>query len=358
MAKLGRNDPCYCGSGKKYKHCHLREDHEREHAGMETAAVRQTVGTKLWQFGTDRRFMQDLVAAAELYWNGPVDPAHLMEADEIHRLRLMDYFLHDHLMAETRERIIDLFAKANRGRLSRAEERVLAAWQPAYLSVYEVIGVDSDGLLRLEDIFQETEVSVRLGLPDLEYWPLLYGRLVTGSHPAYFIRGLAFPIPLEFKDELKDNMGSRFHAYQARNYGGKWPDFLRELGYLVNHFIVERLLPDLIPESKVETPAGVEVSDEVREIVQQMQSAIITGTLDQHYARWAETPIAAWGGKTPREMVWTDEGRDRVEAVLDELEDLERAKAATGQPSYNVDRLRMLLGLIEPVHTGGGVLVG
>lgn len=24
--KLGRNDPCWCGSGKKYKHCHLRKD--------------------------------------------------------------------------------------------------------------------------------------------------------------------------------------------------------------------------------------------------------------------------------------------------------------------------------------------
>lgn len=24
MSKLGRNDPCYCGSGKKYKKCHLR----------------------------------------------------------------------------------------------------------------------------------------------------------------------------------------------------------------------------------------------------------------------------------------------------------------------------------------------
>jgi hypothetical protein len=23
---LGRNHPCWCGSGKKYKHCHLRED--------------------------------------------------------------------------------------------------------------------------------------------------------------------------------------------------------------------------------------------------------------------------------------------------------------------------------------------
>jgi preprotein translocase subunit SecA len=24
--KLGRNDPCHCGSGKKYKHCHMRLD--------------------------------------------------------------------------------------------------------------------------------------------------------------------------------------------------------------------------------------------------------------------------------------------------------------------------------------------
>ena len=24
---LGRNDPCWCGSGKKYKHCHWAADH-------------------------------------------------------------------------------------------------------------------------------------------------------------------------------------------------------------------------------------------------------------------------------------------------------------------------------------------
>lgn len=24
--ELGRNDPCWCGSGRKYKHCHFRED--------------------------------------------------------------------------------------------------------------------------------------------------------------------------------------------------------------------------------------------------------------------------------------------------------------------------------------------
>jgi preprotein translocase subunit SecA len=34
VRKLGRNDPCWCGSGKKYKNCHMREDEakERQHA--------------------------------------------------------------------------------------------------------------------------------------------------------------------------------------------------------------------------------------------------------------------------------------------------------------------------------------
>ncbi|MEM7127994.1 MAG: SEC-C domain-containing protein [Chloroflexota bacterium] len=30
-----RNDPCHCGSGKKYKHCHLKEDREKERAEKE-----------------------------------------------------------------------------------------------------------------------------------------------------------------------------------------------------------------------------------------------------------------------------------------------------------------------------------
>jgi hypothetical protein len=27
---IGRNDPCYCGSGRKFKHCHGRERYEQE----------------------------------------------------------------------------------------------------------------------------------------------------------------------------------------------------------------------------------------------------------------------------------------------------------------------------------------
>lgn len=31
--RLGRNDPCWCGSGKKYKHCHLASDEQARRAG-------------------------------------------------------------------------------------------------------------------------------------------------------------------------------------------------------------------------------------------------------------------------------------------------------------------------------------
>jgi preprotein translocase subunit SecA len=30
--ELGRNDPCHCGSGKKYKQCHLSKDEEAARA--------------------------------------------------------------------------------------------------------------------------------------------------------------------------------------------------------------------------------------------------------------------------------------------------------------------------------------
>ena len=36
--KTGRNEPCPCGSGKKYKKCHLTEDEAAKHADFVKAA--------------------------------------------------------------------------------------------------------------------------------------------------------------------------------------------------------------------------------------------------------------------------------------------------------------------------------
>jgi tetratricopeptide (TPR) repeat protein len=39
MAKTGRNDPCPCGSGKKYKRCCLENDQAAEHEALIAAAA-------------------------------------------------------------------------------------------------------------------------------------------------------------------------------------------------------------------------------------------------------------------------------------------------------------------------------
>jgi tetratricopeptide (TPR) repeat protein len=43
MAKHGRNEPCHCGSGKKYKHCCLGKDEAAEHARIAATPLRPTI---------------------------------------------------------------------------------------------------------------------------------------------------------------------------------------------------------------------------------------------------------------------------------------------------------------------------
>jgi len=44
-ANLGRNDPCHCGSGKKYKQCCLGKDEEKARAARAKAAAEAPVPT-------------------------------------------------------------------------------------------------------------------------------------------------------------------------------------------------------------------------------------------------------------------------------------------------------------------------
>lgn len=39
MTTIGRNDPCHCGSGKKYKKCHLEKDQIEDQKKRHKAAL-------------------------------------------------------------------------------------------------------------------------------------------------------------------------------------------------------------------------------------------------------------------------------------------------------------------------------
>ncbi|OXS55030.1 hypothetical protein B1A99_24945 [Cohnella sp. CIP 111063] len=56
MTNIGRNDPCPCGSGKKFKHCHIGESVHTEPSLQEIQLMRDTT-------------LENLLAQIEIYDN-------------------------------------------------------------------------------------------------------------------------------------------------------------------------------------------------------------------------------------------------------------------------------------------------
>lgn len=69
MVKLGRNQPCPCGSGKKYKLCCLPKD---EAAASEALAQRDPLGDLEWD---DDHLDEDSNAVVDLIHQGRLDEA-------------------------------------------------------------------------------------------------------------------------------------------------------------------------------------------------------------------------------------------------------------------------------------------
>ena len=84
MPKTGRNDPCHCGSGQKYKRCCLQKDRAAEHATLLAARtgkaqVREELGTFLEReealFLREEELTQASNAAVDLVQAGELDEA-------------------------------------------------------------------------------------------------------------------------------------------------------------------------------------------------------------------------------------------------------------------------------------------
>lgn len=58
MSKPGRNDPCYCGSGKKYKKCHMAEDKAAEQERKEAAEAGEWLRRDFMRFAREERFAE------------------------------------------------------------------------------------------------------------------------------------------------------------------------------------------------------------------------------------------------------------------------------------------------------------
>jgi tetratricopeptide (TPR) repeat protein len=93
--KTGRNDPCPCGSGKKYKHCCLERDQAAEHAKFARTAAAAAEAAAAMQKETEDR-IKALDKAHELATASNavidlIDAGKLDEAEQAARELLVRY---------------------------------------------------------------------------------------------------------------------------------------------------------------------------------------------------------------------------------------------------------------------------
>src|SRR5260370_8475235 len=87
MIKTGRNDPCHCGSGKKYKRCCLQKDQIAESAALAQAAAAKAAEASQQDHNLEARdfrghfsddeddLTRDSNAAVDLVQQGALDQA-------------------------------------------------------------------------------------------------------------------------------------------------------------------------------------------------------------------------------------------------------------------------------------------
>ena len=182
----GRNEPCWCGSGRKYKKCHMNADREADRARLGRSLAVRFLREDMLTFAQDERFAIPFAAALSHYWNGYYTVENATEMSENEALRFFDWFVFDYQPDEETERLADRYREERWEDLSTPQQSVLEAWLqsgPAGGYVLE----DYDGqILHLRDFLTDEMVDVYdpAGRGGAEIGDLILARLLPGPEHA------------------------------------------------------------------------------------------------------------------------------------------------------------------------------
>jgi tetratricopeptide (TPR) repeat protein len=253
---VGRNDPCWCGSGRKYKKCHLH----RERLSLDERAG--------WLYQKAGMFLTDGPWRAEV---ADVARERVEFADSPHRLldALADPLVTDAVLFEGGG-----FAEfvAARGALLPEDERLLAEqWLLVDRSVFEVEQVrHGEGLtvrdVRTGDVHQVRE---RTASRQMKVGALICARIVPAGDTTQIFGGIE-PVELHERDELISLLDAK-------------PDPVDLVSFLTRRFA---------PPALRNTEGDPLVLCEV--ILRTGDPAALVAELDETYARDANADTPQW----------------------------------------------------------------
>lgn len=224
MSKIGRNDPCPCGSGKKYKKCCMNKDMAQNHYNV----AKQNLITKLLNFLYQDRFrMQGKMLYEDYYDFMRID--YEKELSQQENIEFSNIAIFDTPMEEDK-RLVEIFYEEEAENLIPKEREILENWLDMVLGVYEVQEVKQgkgfllENLLINETVFV-TESKMFAGV--INRWDIIIGRICKiGSE--HQIVGSFLKLPNAIKNDLMNFINVFLVEYREENKKATIKEFLRD----------------------------------------------------------------------------------------------------------------------------------
>ncbi|MGH9723128.1 MAG: SEC-C metal-binding domain-containing protein [Bryobacteraceae bacterium] len=146
-APIGRNDPCWCGSGKKYKKCHMEEDQNEPSWEEQDGEAFTQVFEQLVDFAGERLDKDEIGRAADIFFGGS-GRAKVKESDE---LAFGSWLLCAHRVEPSRRTLAEEYFERHGDLLPIEQQTVLRAWIQGGYHLLEVLRVESGVGFQVKD---------------------------------------------------------------------------------------------------------------------------------------------------------------------------------------------------------------
>lgn len=335
---LGRNDPCWCGSGRKFKRCHL--------GSLELPSLPDRVSwlnrkATVWLDHARDEIRQVVIdmAMARATGDPDADPSWLDDVDELDEAFadafgdpiVMDAALHE-------GGLFKLFLR-ERAALLPEDERLLAeSWLTRERSVHEVVSASPGAGATVRDLAtgDVMEIRERIGSRMMEVGERYCARVVPDGETNQIIGGV-FGVRTGNESTVLDLCADR-DGYELCAWVGRLhqpPQIVFKPG-MIDGMINREAIEDLLANLGEDTDEATSMEVLGREIARQTQTA------------WLDEQIPALDGLTPREAAADPTRREQVVRLLDEFDRMQRGRPAGdpgGQFSWDIDALRRELDL-------------
>ncbi len=159
----GRNDLCWCGSGKKYKKCHLAADEESDRSAREREEDEEEDGggyqpaptahnlmlMRVLEGARESVSMREMEQAKKMYFGrkGKV------EAEQFEIESFVAWLLHDFRPSSTGRTPMEAYLESHGAALPPAERALLESLREARFGLYEVERIEPGSGVHLHDLF-------------------------------------------------------------------------------------------------------------------------------------------------------------------------------------------------------------